>query len=313
MLSLDHREFVQALPRAVRSQLIQKTNGPGLLWLLRHLLGIMILGWLISSDSLFTFEIYLAVKVGLMMILGILIVFLFTLLHETVHGTPFRSSWLNTWVGRICGFVILLPPFWFKLFHYDHHRYTHIPGKDPELDTPSPTSQAGLIFHLSGLPVWRGHLKALFVNAFLDQRDRFVNPEDQRKVRSEARWMWLGYVSLIVISVITENPILLYVWIIPGILGQPFLRVYLMAEHGFCPHSKNMFENTRTVFTSPLVRRLAWNMPYHVEHHVMPGVPFYKLPELHKLTQPYLQHTQQGYGSFLLRLLRQTDSRTGST
>ena len=28
--------------------------------------------------------------------------------------------------------------------------------------------------------------------------------------------------------------------------------------------------------------KLAWNMPYHQEHHAWPNVPFYLLPELHR-------------------------------
>lgn len=30
-------------------------------------------------------------------------------------------------------------------------------------------------------------------------------------------------------------------------------------------------------------RKLAWNMPYHAEHHAWPSVPFHFLPFVHKL------------------------------
>jgi len=59
-----------------------------------------------------------------------------------------------------------------------------------------------------------------------------------------------------------------------------------------------MFENTRTVFTHPLIRWFTWNMPYHTEHHVCPTVPFYKLPELHTLSKSYLKETEHGYAEF---------------
>ena len=75
-----------------------------------------------------------------------------------------------------------------------------------------------------------------------------------------------------------QTAVLLWVWIIPALLGQPFLRLYLLAEHGCCAFVANMFENSRTTFTGPLVRFLAWNMPYHAEHHAFPTVPFYRLP-----------------------------------
>ena len=82
------------------------------------------------------------------------------------------------------------------------------------------------------------------------------------------------------------------------VLGQPMLRLYLMAEHGRCPPVANMLENTRTTFTNRLVRWIAWNMPYHAEHHAWPTVPFHKLPSLHRLTRPHLKKTSDGYISF---------------
>ena len=72
----------------------------------------------------------------------------------------------------------------------------------------------------------------------------------------------------------------------------------LMAEHGRCPHVTNMFENTRTTFTNRLVRFLAWNMPFHIEHHTMPTVPFHKLPALNELTREHLKATSNGYSEF---------------
>ena len=59
-----------------------------------------------------------------------------------------------------------------------------------------------------------------------------------------------------------------------------------------------MFENSRTTFTGPLVRFLAWNMPYHAEHHAFPTVPFYRLPQLQRLTAPHLRATSPGYRDF---------------
>jgi fatty acid desaturase len=59
-----------------------------------------------------------------------------------------------------------------------------------------------------------------------------------------------------------------------------------------------MFENTRTTFTTALVRFLAWNMPYHVEHHVFPAVPFYQLPRLHQMMKADLRETADGYAAF---------------
>ena len=95
-----------------------------------------------------------------------------------------------------------------------------------------------------------------------------------------------------------QNPVLLWVWIVPVLIGQPVLRIYLLAEHGDAPHVANMLANSRTTFTTALVRFLAWNMPYHAEHHSMPMVPFHQLPALHRAMKAHLATTAEGYVAF---------------
>ena len=99
-------------------------------------------------------------------------------------------------------------------------------------------------------------------------------------------------------AVAVWSPLLLWVWVVPVILGQPVLRLYLLAEHGDCPQVADMFLNTRTTFTTALVRFLAWNMPYHTEHHVFPQVPFHRLPALHAQMRDHLRVTADGYAAF---------------
>ncbi|MYF06606.1 MAG: fatty acid desaturase, partial [Rhodospirillaceae bacterium] len=48
-------------------------------------------------------------------------------------------------------------------------------------------------------------------------------------------------------------------------------------------------------FTNRLVRFIAWNMPYHVEHHVYPAVPFHRLPAFHAVLRDRLSVTADGY------------------
>ena len=100
------------------------------------------------------------------------------------------------------------------------------------------------------------------------------------------------------------TPLLLWVWLLPVLLGQPVLRLYLLAEHGRCPFVADMLQNTRTTFTNRLVRFLAWNMPFHAEHHAFPAVPFHRLPALHAELAPHLKSVSPGYRAFTRRYLR---------
>ena len=120
-------------------------------------------------------------------------------------------------------------------------------------------------------------------------------------VHTEARLVLAAYLVLLIGSLALGSTVLLYVWLIPMLIGQPFLRLYLLAEHGRCAYVANMLENSRSTATNAIVRRLAWNMPYHAEHHSYPAVPFHKLPELNRLAAEHLVVTETGYARFHAR------------
>jgi fatty acid desaturase len=287
---MDHREIVTSLSQEQRDHLTDKSDLPGLPLLGLHLGSILIFGAFIAAKVPFW---------SLLMIpQGIMIAFLFTLLHETIHQTAFRSAWLNEAVARLASFALGLPADWFRYFHFAHHRFTQDPEKDPELAFAKPETPWQYAVHVSGLPVWWGHVKTLATNALGRCRDGFVPPKGLGKVRMEARAMLAAYGVVIGLSVYFRTPVLIFAWIVPALIGQPFLRLYLLAEHGRCPYVANMLENSRTTITNMLVRKLAWNMPYHAEHHAYPIVPFHRLPEFHRLIETELKQVENGYVRF---------------
>jgi len=288
--TVDHRDVIASLTNEERGRLTGKSDAPGLIQFAFHFGAIIVLGALIAAKVPFW--------PLLMLPQGILIVFLFTLLHETVHRTAFETQRVNDAIARLCSLAIALPADWFRYFHFAHHRFTQDPENDPELAFPKPETMRQYIVHVSGLPVWLGHFKTLYTNATGRCRDSYVPPKGLPKVQAEARAMIAFYVVVLALSVWFRTTAVLYVWIVPALLGQPFLRLYLLAEHGRCPFVANMLENTRTTITNWVVRKLAWNMPYHAEHHAYPGVPFHQLPEFHRLIERHLKVVEPGYVSF---------------
>lgn len=290
MDAIDHRTAITSLEPALRRSLVERSDGPGLLRISFHLGAILVLGALIALRVPFWFALLPAQ--------GILIVFLFTALHECTHETAFKSSFLNTAVSIISSFPIFIPPAWFRFFHFAHHRHTHDPARDPELQTPKPSTLIGYVKHVSGLPLWFAAIRTLVSNAAGHSADDFVPEKAKARVTFEAQVMLAIYALLVIASVLGKSPLVIWAWIVPALLGQPFLRLFLLAEHTNCPHVENMFENTRTTFTTKLVRLVAWNMPFHAEHHALPTVPFHKLPDLHEAVRDHLKTTADGYARF---------------
>jgi fatty acid desaturase len=292
----DHLYIIRNLNDEIRQTLRRKSNSAGLIHLAGHA-GLIAIGAIWISKAWPGWQ-------WVLMPHGILTIFLFTLLHECMHDTPFRSLWLNRLMGTIIGFLILLPPTWFRYFHLAHHRHTHDEANDPELLLPKPGNWRQYIIYLSGVPTWISAIKTIFRIAAGQTNDPFLPKKSHVKIHLEARIFVLAYSALAIMSVITGNSILLWVWVLPLLLGQPFLRAYLLAEHTFCPHVANMLENTRTTYTLRFVRFIAWNMPYHTEHHCYPVVPFHKLPLLHRIMRDNLQHTENGYSTFHAKYMK---------
>ena len=286
MDSLDHTAFLASLPPERRAELTTTSDAPALVHLAGHVVLICgLAAWVLAGGILWGLALPL---------LGVATVFLFTLQHECTHRTPFRSRWLNEVVGTLIGLVLIQPFAWFRAFHMAHHKHTNDPERDPELARPKPETWSEFLQHLSGLDYWPSKLRTLFGNA-LGQMDRsFVGERQTKRIVWEARAMIAAYVILGVVL----GPILFWVWLLPLALGFPFLRLYLLAEHARCPAVADMFANTRTTLTTRAVRWLAWNMPYHAEHHAWPQVPYHRLPEVHDAAQQHLKSVSPGYRAF---------------
>lgn len=236
---------------------------------------------------------------------GVVMVFLFCPLHETTHRTCFRSRWLNRVVGEAVGFMLLLPHRWFAAFHMAHHRYTQDPERDPELATGKPDSWFKYILVLSGAVYWRFAVMGLIKRALAQNVDKtsapYLDDRTRPKVILEAR-IYLAVLALIALaSLLTGSWIAVTYWLVPMALGQPMLRLYLLAEHWGCPSVRDMWQNTRTMRTLAPVRYLAWNMPFHAEHHANPGVPFHKLPAFSQSPFATPQVVERGYAGFHAR------------
>ena len=286
---MNHKTFLSQLNTDQRASLTERRDAPALIHLGLYWTVMVVFGGYIASG--------LPLWWALILPLGIMIVFQFTLLHETVHSTPFKTESLNKITGRISSMIIILPMDWFRYFHLAHHRHTNDPENDPELKSDKPETLKQYLWHISGLPIWYGNIKKLIKNATRTNNDPYVPAKGKAKIKHEVRVMLAFYVGIL-IALLWGQSWIFWCWIMPSLLGQPFLRLYLLAEHGRCPAVANMFENTRTTFTNRIVRFLAWNMPYHIEHHTYPSVPFHKLPELHNLIRDELKVTSDGYVAF---------------
>lgn len=232
----------------------------------------------------------------------------FACLHETAHNTAFRSKSYNQLAARLAGIAHLYPATAFRELHFTHHRYTHVPGKDPEIslgNRPLPAI-------IQRIPVYLGWITGaplLLFKIFMMVAGALGMPEFLRKnffpfVRPEVRIplaIESAYI-LLIYGILTW----LAIYVHPGfwgifigqIVGHCMLSTYLVPEHNGLPHEGDIFNRTRSMRTNAFVRWLMWNMPYHAEHHAYPGIPYYSLPQVHELLKEDIINKNDGYPDF---------------
>ena len=128
------------------------------------------------------------------------------------------------------------------------------------------------------------------------------------QIRRSARWQFAIYGALALVSVLNGSGFLFWNWLLPLAVGQPFLRLAMLAEHSGCSFDANGTTSTRTTLTNRLVAWQMWNMPFHAEHHLYPSLPFHALPQAHHHLRDRLQHLDHGYLAVHRRLLQQLPS-----
>jgi fatty acid desaturase len=257
--------------------------------------------------------------IGSVVLCGVVLATFFPPLHEAGHRTAFRSERLNDAVAWIGAVLMLQAPSFFREFHWEHHRQTQNPERDPEI-APAPGLVDGwprnpltYLAVASGQHLMLGKLGFTLSSAVMpaarawERLFPFVRPDLRARIAWESRLvaLLLAAVLLVGLSFVPGFSQLLLAWPIAHVV----LGLYLMPEHTGLPHDGTQLERTRSVRTNALVRWFMWNMPNHAEHHAYPGVPVHAVPGLHLLLAPELEHVSPGYLDFHAEALRRALGR----
>ena len=206
--------------------------------------------------------------------------------HESGHGTAFKTRWLDEGLYQLASFMIMRDPTVWRWSHTRHHTDTLLLGRDPEIQVMRPARLARLLANLVGLADVPTAFRHMFVHASgrLAPGEADFIPETERpRVYRTAR------IDLLIYAVTIGLAIGLRTWLPVVLIGGPRLygallfNLYAMTQHsGMGENVLDHRLNTRTVKMCAVNRFFYWNMNYHVEHHMFPMVPYYRLAELHE-------------------------------
>jgi fatty acid desaturase len=206
--------------------------------------------------------------------------------HEAGHGTAFKSRWLDQGLYQLASFMIMRDPTTWRWSHTRHHTDTLILGRDPEIAVMRPARLAKLLVNVVGLtdvPMAFGLMFRHAAGRLTTDEADYVPPSERHKVYRTARIDLAIYAVTIGLAIGFRSwlPVLLIGG--PRLYGALLLYFYSSTQHaGMGENVLDYRLNTRTVKMCRINRFLYWNMNYHVEHHMFPMVPYYRLPELHE-------------------------------
>ena len=200
--------------------------------------------------------------------------------HDCGHRSAYRSVAANLWVGRILAWFILMPFTTFTELHRRHHGFLGQKDKDP--DEWFYEGGRAQLFLREGLFMPR------FIFLSLKRPDL---ADSRRKIVAELIGNLALYAALFgVLLAYGAVDIALFGFVLPMLLlalvFNPISRGYEHYPMASLSHDdvcrEDLRFNTITV-TSRVIGVLWANINYHVEHHMYPRVPFYRLPALHRL------------------------------
>lgn len=211
--------------------------------------------------------------------------------HESLHGTAFRTHWLNDALYEIASFMQMREATVWRWSHIRHHSDTLIVGRDPEIAIPRPPNIPALmlseLFGVKVIPTYLGNLLLHCRGRLSPEQKTFIPESEYRQVFLRAPIYLTIYVAIAGLA-IHQRSVLPFMFIgLPTLYGSWLMAIYTNTQHAAM--AENVLDhrlNCRTVHMNFINRYLYWNMNYHLEHHMFPLVPYHNLARLHELVKP---------------------------
>jgi fatty acid desaturase len=212
------------------------------------------------------------------------------LAHEGAHYRFYKTRWLNDLAGKLCAAPLGLSMLTYRLIHRIHHNHLYEP-LDPDLAL------------MAGYPRGRGYLlrklaKDLCGITTVKNYYYFVgkpqgvhrlddtSSELRAAARRERKLIGLATLAFVALSIYFGFwRWYLLLWFLPLVtVLQAILRLRAIMEHGAVDDTTTPLKAARTNFVPFYLYWLLFphDVHYHIEHHLYPSIPSYRLAECHR-------------------------------
>ncbi len=216
-------------------------------------------------------------------------------MHDAAHGTLFRTRWLNErFADLVCAAPVWSDTARYRRHHLAHHAHTGT-ERDPDLSLAlaEPMSRRSLARKVARDLLGSTGLKRVVGLVLIDLELLAFDVSGRARrlpyrgfaahARAGLRHLWkpaLANVALAAIAGWTYAA-----WAVAYLTTFSLVvRVRSLAEHAGMARGDDPLHNTRSTHAGVLARAIfaPLHVNYHLEHHLLPTVPWFRLPALHR-------------------------------
>ncbi len=219
------------------------------------------------------------------------------LFHDATHFRLHKNKLINDIIGEVMVWPMGISLYIYRKFvHFPHHRFigTRRDGNriaiysrhEDDYDMPKTRWD---ILRVCGNSALR-FLREEWLGQIIPLAKR-IHRHSPSRARSWTA-MYAVIFGCIVIATIVFGWVVFKIYLLFFVLPMLYVAVVsrylrLLADHFGIPGTNPSIkgERARTVMASWPIRVMFWphNLNYHLEHHWYPSVPYYNLPELHRI------------------------------
>lgn len=204
------------------------------------------------------------------------------LAHEGIHLSMVKNKNANMVLGAFAGSVLFFPSVGFGISHWAHHRFTNQAG-DPDTVVQARHQTFLRRFFLARIFANRQYFKNAFAVLFrrpLHSTYRMPFSDRALSFFAAVNFGFMALWATMWVRIGIGNlQYVLYAAIVPYLLMIPITGLRVYVEHAGTGSEK--FREART-YKSWFYTILLFGNNYHLEHHLYPKVPSYRLPSVHR-------------------------------
>lgn len=204
---------------------------------------------------------------------------LILLWHDAWHRTLFSNETANDLAGHALSWLFFTSFSASRHAHIQHHRFNRT-AEDP--DAYNAGKKSAQLYSQYYFVIFFGWLfTPLHFN--LEYPAKFYGPKALLKHAGEM--LVYGFLYTATYIALRKANLLdtaFWFWVVPVAAASPWMGLKSVSDHYRNTWRGDRFHTATTVRSNALVT-YAWNgLNYHLEHHLYPGLPGYRLPAVHK-------------------------------